>query len=94
MLKSATQTAKQVILRRGNNENVCEMSKNEKYTYKACKTVVHFHCEICTFVTFLLPSSSWLLKLPTHSLSHRVIEFATDVPPEIQEPADSFCRAP
>ena len=23
-----------------------------------------FHCQICKFVGFLLPSSSWLLKLP------------------------------
>ena len=30
---------------------------------KACKTAV-FHCQICKFVTFLLPTSSWLLKLP------------------------------
>ena len=36
------------------------MSKDEKY--KACKTAV-FHCQICIFVGFLLPSSSWLLKL-------------------------------
>ena len=26
--------------------------------------VLFFHCQICKFVTFLLPSSSWLLKLP------------------------------
>ena len=30
---------------------------------KACKNAV-FHCQICKFVGFLLPSSSWLLKLP------------------------------
>ena len=35
------------------------MSKNEKCT---CKHTV-FHCQICKFVRFLLPSSSWLLKL-------------------------------
>ena len=39
------------------------MSKNEKYTYTACKTIV-FHCQIWKFVTFLLPSSFWLLKFP------------------------------
>ena len=61
-------TAKQVISRRGKNENadVCEMSKNEKCTCKACKTIV-FHCQICKFVTFLLPSLWWLLKLPNKS---------------------------
>ena len=47
----------------GKKENVCEMSKNEKCTCKACKTIV-FHCQIRKFVTFLLPSSSWLLKFP------------------------------
>ena len=25
-----------------------------------------FHCQICKFVGFLLPSSSWLLKLPNN----------------------------
>ena len=39
------------------------MSKNEKCTCKACKNTV-FDCQICKFVGFLLPSSSWLLKLP------------------------------
>ena len=56
-------TAKQVIPRRRKNENVFKMSKDEKCTCKACKNTV-FHCQICKFVTFLLPSSSWLLKLP------------------------------
>ena len=37
--------------------------KNENCTCKACKTT-SFHCEICNLVTFLAPSSSWLLKLP------------------------------
>ena len=58
-------TAKQVISRRRKNENVFKMSKDEKCTCKACKNTV-FHCEICKFVGFLLPSSSWLLKLPTN----------------------------
>ena len=57
-------TAKQVISRRRKNENVCEMSKNEKCTCKACKNTV-FHGQICKFVGFLLPSSSCLLKLPS-----------------------------
>ena len=55
-------TAKQVISRHGKNENFCEMFKNEKCTCKACNTI--FHCKICKFMTFVLPSSSWLLKLP------------------------------
>ena len=45
------------------------MSQNEKCTCKACKNTV-FHCQICKFVRFLLPSSSWLLKisLAAHAL--------------------------
>ena len=53
-------TAKQVISRRRKNENEYKMSKTENCTCKACKNTV-FHCQICKFVGFLLPSSSWLL---------------------------------
>ena len=53
---------------RGKNENVCQMSKNEKCTCKACKTNV-FHCKICKFVTFLLQSSSWLRKVANESIN-------------------------
>ena len=56
-------TAKQVISSLRKNENVFKMSKDEKCTCEACKNTV-FHCQICKFVGFLLPSSSWLLKLP------------------------------
>ena len=56
-------TAKQVISRRRKNEDVFKMSKDDKCTCKACKNTV-FHCQLCKFVGFLLPSSSWLLKLP------------------------------
>ena len=56
-------TTKQVISRRRKNENVFKMSIDEICTCKACKNIV-FHCQICKFVGFLLPSSSWLLKLP------------------------------
>ena len=56
-------TAKQVISRRRKNENVFKISKNENCTCKACKSIV-LHCQMCKFETFLLPSSSWLLKLP------------------------------
>ena len=59
-------TAKQVISRRGKNENVYEMCRNEKCTCKACKIIV-FYCQIRKFETFLFPSSSWLLKLPNIS---------------------------
>ena len=46
-----------------------KMFKNEKCSCKACETIV-FHCQICKFVTFSLPMSSWLLKLPIHFLWH------------------------
>ena len=65
MLMSST-TAKQVISRRRKNQNIFKMSEDEKCTCKACKNTV-FHCQICKFVRFLLPSSSWMLKLPTSS---------------------------
>ena len=58
-------TAKLVISRRRKNENVDKMSKNEKCMCKACKKA-GFHCQICKLVGFLLPSSSWLLKLPNN----------------------------
>ena len=56
---------KHVISRRGKNENVFKMSKDEKCTCEACKNTV-FHCQISKFVMFLLPSSSWLHKLPNY----------------------------
>ena len=62
MLTSSTQ-----LQNRSKNENVFKMSKDEKCTCKACKNTV-FHCQICKFVGFLLPSSSWLLKLPIGDL--------------------------
>ena len=46
------------------------MSIDEKCTCKACKNTV-FHCQICKFFWFLLPSSSWLLKLPSNTGRHR-----------------------
>ena len=49
-------TAKQVISRHRKNEGVFNMSKDEKCMCKACKNTV-FHCQICKFVGFLLPSS-------------------------------------
>ena len=35
-------TAKQLISRRGKNEKIYELCKNEKCTWKACKIVVFF----------------------------------------------------
>ena len=67
MLTSSTQ----IISRRRKNEYVFKMSKNEKGTCKACKNTV-FLCQICKFVGFLLPSSSWLPKLPIIEMDRRV----------------------
>ena len=57
---------KQDISRHRKNENVFKMSKDEKRTCKACKACKNavFHCQICKFGVFSMPSSSWLLKLP------------------------------
>ena len=52
------------------------MSKDKKCTCKACKNTV-FHCQICKFVVLLLPSSSWLLKLPIRELKQRPRDTAT-----------------
>ena len=64
-------TAKPDISRRRKNENVFKMSKDEKCTCKACKNTV-FHCQICKFRGFLLPSSFWLLKLHIFANTDRI----------------------
>ena len=71
-------TAKKVISRHRKNENVFKMSKDEKCTCKACKNTV-FHCQICKFVGFLLPLSSWLLKLPSLAPHEELIVFAYQI---------------
>ena len=66
-------TAKQVISRRRKNENVSKMSKNEKCT---CKNTVLSNMQI---MGFLLPSSSWLLKLPSVCVKTRTSEVRASV---------------
>ena len=66
--------AKQVISR---NENAFKMSKDDNCTCKACKNTV-FHCQICKFVGFLLPSSSCLLKLPDNCVVEGVHAWMDD----------------
>ena len=63
MLTSSTQLQNWSfhVVERTRTSTKCE--KNEICTCKACKNTI-FHCQICKFVGFLLPSSSWLLKLP------------------------------
>ena len=62
------------------------MSKGEKCTCNACKNTV-FQCQICKFVGFLLPSSSWLLKLPfvSQAKTQYLIEFALNLPSSLVE---------
>ena len=61
--------------RRGKNEKVCEMYRNENFTCKACKSIV-FHRQVCKFFIFLFPWSSpddkyalpaWLLIFSFHA---------------------------
>ena len=63
MLTSSTQLQKGSFHVCRKNENVFKMSKNEICSCKACKNTF-FHCRICKFVGFLLPSSLWLLQVP------------------------------
>ena len=83
MLTSSTLTEKQVISRRRKNENVFKVSKDEKCTCKACKNTV-FHCQICKFVGFLLPSSSWLLKLPYENFTSSFGRLRQNIAPKIK----------
>ena len=53
---------------------------------KACKTIV-FHYQICKFVTFLLPSSSWLRNLPMAAKTSWAIDLAL-----VHQRADSTIR--
>ena len=68
-------TAKKVISHHRKNENVFKMSKDEKCTSK--NTV--FQRQICNFLGFLLPSSSWLLELPSLALREELIVFAYQI---------------
>ena len=51
------------------------MWKNKECTCKACKIIV-FCSQICKFVTFSLPSSLWLLKLPCNQPNHLETAFS------------------
>ena len=61
-----------------------EMYKNENCTCKACKTIF-FQCQICKFVTFLLPSSSCLPKVPfaaferTHTIYGAILKATSHI---------------
>ena len=65
MLTSSTQLQNRSfhVVERTRTSSKCQKMKN--CTCKACKNTV-FHCQICKCVRFLLPSSSWLLKLPNN----------------------------
>ena len=72
-------TAKKVISRHRKNENAFKMSKEEKCTRKACKNTV-FHCQICKFVGFVLPLSSWLLSATRRTHCCCILNIETTVP--------------
>ena len=72
MLTSCTQLQKFHVVERTRTSTKCE--KNEICTCKACKNTI-FHCQICKFVGFLLPSSSWLLKLPNDVWQRRNVVY-------------------
>ena len=71
-------TAKKVISCHRKNEKVFKTSKDEKCTCKACTNTV-FHCQICKVLGFLLPSSSWLLKLTSLAPREELIVFAYQI---------------
>ena len=48
------------VIERTRTSSKCQKMKNAR----AKRAKVLFHCQICKFEGFLLPSSSWLLKLP------------------------------
>ena len=54
------------VVERTITSSKCQKMKNARV--KRAKNTV-FHCQICKFVTFLLLSSSWLLKLPSETLN-------------------------
>ena len=64
MLTSSTQLQNWSfhVVERTRTSSECQKVKNA--CTKGCKNTV-FHWQICKFVGFLLPSSSWLLKIPT-----------------------------
>ena len=66
MLASSTQLQNKSfhVVERTRTSTKCQ--KMKKCTCKACKNTV-FHCQICKFVGFSFPLSSWLLKLPIQS---------------------------
>ena len=63
MVTSSTQLQNRSfhVVERTRTSSKCQKMKNARA--KRAKNTV-FHCQICKFVRFLLPSSSWLLKLP------------------------------
>ena len=83
LLTSSTQLQNKFISRHRKNEKVFKMSKDEKCTCKACKNTV-FRCQICKFVGFVLPSSSWLLGATGRTHCFCILNMETTVP---------FCRA-
>jgi len=63
MLTSSTQLQNRSfpVVERTRTSSKCQKVRNARA--KRAKNTV-FHCQMCKFMGFLLPSSSWLLKLP------------------------------
>ena len=71
MLTSSTQLQNRSFHVEERTRTSSKCQKVKKCTCKACKNTV-FHCQICKFVGFLLPS--WLLKLPIIDASDGAFE--------------------
>ena len=67
MLTSSTQLQKRSfhVVERTRTSTKCQKMNNARA--KRAKTV--FHCQVCKFVGFLFPSSSWLPKLEVPIIS-------------------------
>ena len=89
MLTSSTQLQNRSfhVVQRTRTSSKCQKMKNARA--KRAKNAV-FHCQICNFVRFLLPSSSWLLKLPSISFSRFISGPVTTNHPVIQSDSPSI----
>ena len=65
MLTSSTQLQNKSFHVVGRTRTSVKCRKTKNAHAKRAK-LLFFRCQICKFVTFLLPSSSWLLKLPNN----------------------------
>ena len=78
MLTSSTQLQDRSfhVIERTRTSSKCQKMKNARA--KRAK-ILFFHCQICKFVGLLLPSSSWLLELPSLTAREELIVFAYQI---------------